>query len=104
MKLLRHTRRLHHVFLLAVAVAADVVEGEKEVMLFMQLSRQLQLDLRRNHRRRKGRCGRFDWQSGMWGDSQENSDTAPKIVCLANWPEEKVGGVIARSSVYALFG
>lgn len=49
--MLRHTRRLHQVFLLAVAVAADVVEGEEEVMLLVQLSRQLQLDLRR----RRGR-------------------------------------------------
>lgn len=47
MRKLRHTWRLHQVFLLAVAVAADVVEGEEEVMLLMQLSRQLQLDLRR---------------------------------------------------------
>lgn len=45
LRLLRFTRRLNHVFLLAVAVAADVVEGEKEVMLVVQLSRQLQLDL-----------------------------------------------------------
>lgn len=36
-----HTWSLHQVFLLAVAVAANVIEGEEKVMLLMQLSRQL---------------------------------------------------------------
>lgn len=39
------TWSLHEVFLLAVAVATNVVEGEEKVMLFMQLSRQLYLYL-----------------------------------------------------------
>ncbi len=43
---LQPTRSLHQVFLLAVAVAADVMEGEEKVMLLMQLSRQLYLYLK----------------------------------------------------------
>lgn len=42
---LQPTWSLHQVFLLAVAVATNVVEGEEKVMLFMQLSRQLYLYL-----------------------------------------------------------
>lgn len=43
---LQHTRSLHQVFLLAVAVAANVIEGEEKVMLLVQLSRQLYLYLK----------------------------------------------------------
>lgn len=43
---LRPTWRLHQVFLLAVAVAAHVIEGEEKVMLLIQLSRQLYLYLK----------------------------------------------------------
>lgn len=42
----QHTRSLHQVFLLAVAVAANVTEGEEKVMLLVQLSRQLYLYLK----------------------------------------------------------
>lgn len=42
---LQHTWTLHQVFLLAVAVTADMIEGEEKVMLLVQLSRQLYLYL-----------------------------------------------------------
>lgn len=44
--MLQHTRSLHQVFLLAVAIAANVIEGEEKVMLLVQLSRQLYLYLK----------------------------------------------------------
>lgn len=45
-RVLQHTRSLHQVFLLAVVVAANVIEGEEKVMLLVQLSRQLYLYLK----------------------------------------------------------
>lgn len=104
----RCTRRLHHVFLLAVAVAADVVEGEEEVVPFVQLSRQLQLDLRRRPQtQREGRC-----EEGLIGSAECGATpwrTPPPLPPqknwrLASWLDEKVGGVIARSSIYSLLG
>lgn len=43
---LQPTWSLHQVFLLAVAVTANMIEGEEKVMLLMQLSRQLYLYLK----------------------------------------------------------
>ena len=39
------TRRLHLVLLLVVALTADVVEGEEQVVLLVELDGQLHLDL-----------------------------------------------------------
>ena len=41
----RLTRGLHLVLLLVVALTADVVEGEEEVVLLVELDGQLNLDL-----------------------------------------------------------
>ena len=42
----RLTRGLHLVLLLVVALTADVVEGEEEVVLLVELDGQLNLDLK----------------------------------------------------------
>lgn len=48
---LQLTWTLNRVLLLAVAVTADVIEGEQEVVLLMQLGGQLYLDLETGHKR-----------------------------------------------------
>lgn len=61
------TWSLHQVFLLAVAVAAHVIEGEQKVMLLVELRRQLHLYLVVREKQRFSGSGAFHMERYLLG-------------------------------------